>query len=92
MAYDMDMPARMRTLRIGQEQLSDKGLRSADKRVGPLRQQTNLPRETIIERMTETFQRLTNAAEGAVTTDERGEAEELVTTKFATEAWTYLLP
>lgn len=92
MAYDMDVPAMMRTLRIGQEKLSDKGLRSADKRVGPLRQQTNLPRETIIERMTETFTRRTGAISGVVTPGERAEAEELVTTKFATEAWTYLLP
>jgi lipoate-protein ligase A len=92
MAYDMDMPAMMRTLRIGQEKLSDKGLRSADKRVGPLRQQTNLSRETIIERMSETFRRRTNAAPGAVTVDERTEAEELVRTKFSTETWTHLLP
>lgn len=92
MAYDMDMPAMLRTLRIGQEKLSDKGLRSADKRVGPLRQQTNLPREVIIERMTETFTRKTNARDGAVTVDERAEAEELVRAKFSTEAWMYLLP
>jgi lipoate-protein ligase A len=92
MAYDMNMPVMMRTLRIGQEKLSDKGLRSADKRVGPLRQQTNLPRETIIERMTETFVRRTGAADGAVTATERAEAEELVRTKFATEEWTHLLP
>ncbi|HEX5165230.1 MAG TPA: biotin/lipoate A/B protein ligase family protein [Thermomicrobiales bacterium] len=92
MAYDMNIPAMMRTLRIGQEKLSDKGLRSADKRVGPLRQQTNLPRETIIERMSASFTRRTNAAAGAITVDERSEAEELVTSKFATEEWTYLLP
>lgn len=92
MAYDMDMPAMLRTLRIGQEKLSDKGLRSADKRVGPLRQQTNLPRETIIERMTDSFRRRTSAVDGTVTVDERAEAEDLVTTKFATEDWTYLLP
>jgi len=92
MAYDMDVPATMRQLRIGQEKLSDKGMRSADRRVGPLRQQTNLPRETIIERMTETFTRRTGAAPGAVTAAERVEAEALVESKFATEAWTYLLP
>jgi lipoate-protein ligase A len=92
MAYDMNIPAMMRTLRIGQEKLSDKGLRSADKRVGPLRQQTNLPRETIIERMSASFTRRTNAAAGAITVDERTEAEELVASKFATEAWTFLLP
>jgi lipoate-protein ligase A len=92
MAYDMNIPSMMRILRIGQEKLSDKGLRSADKRVGPLRQQTNLPRETIIERMTESFVRRTNAAPGAVTVEEREAAEELVRTKFATEEWTHLLP
>lgn len=91
MAYDMDMPAMLRTLRIGQEKLSDKGLRSADKRVGPLRQQTNLPRETIIERMTDTFTRRTGATVGAVSAVERAEAEELVNSKFATEAWTFLI-
>lgn len=92
MAYDMNMPAMLQTLRIGQEKLSDKGLRSADKRVGPLRQQTNLPRETIIERMTQSFIQRTNARSGAVTVAEREEAEELVRTKFATDEWTYLLP
>jgi len=92
MAYDMNIPTMMQILRIGQEKLSDKGLRSADKRVGPLRQQTNLPRETIIERMTESFVRRTDAVPGKVTVEERAEAEELVRTKFDTEAWTYLLP
>jgi lipoate-protein ligase A len=92
MAYDMDVPAMLEVLRIGQEKLSDKGLRSADKRVGPLRQQTNLPRETIIERMTATFTGWTGARPGAVTVDEHAEAEELVATKFSADEWTHLLP
>jgi lipoate---protein ligase len=92
MAYDMNVPTMMQVLRIGQEKLSDKGLRSADKRVGPLRQQTSLPRATIIDFLVKQFEELTGAQPGAVTPAERAEAEELVRTKFGTDAWTYLLP
>jgi lipoate-protein ligase A len=92
MAYDMDVAAMTRVLRIGQEKLSDKGLRSADKRVGPLRQQTNLPRDTILEHLTQHFVTLTGATPGAVSAAERAEAEELVARKFATQEWIHLLP
>lgn len=92
MAYDMNVPVMTRILRIGQEKLSDKGLRSADKRVGPLRQQTNLPRETIIRQMTDHFVDVTGAQLGTVTNAEYQEATELVRAKFSTEEWTYLLP
>ena len=92
MAYDMNVPTMLRVLRIGQEKLSDKGLRSADKRVGPLRQQTSLPRAAIIDFMTEQFIELTGAIPGSVTHDERAEAEELARTKFGTDDWTFLLP
>ena len=34
MAYEMNIPLMLQVLRIGQEKLSDKGIRSADKRVG----------------------------------------------------------
>jgi lipoate---protein ligase len=92
MAYDMDPTVMLQVLRIGQEKLSDKGLRSADKRVGPLRQQTNLPRDTIIAHLTAHFTALTGAHPGTVTAAERSEAEQLVAEKFATEEWTTLLP
>lgn len=92
MAYDMDSAIMVQVLRIGQEKLSDKGLRSAEKRVGPLRQQTNLPREAIIEHLSERFVALTGARAGAVGDGERTEAEELAATKFSTEEWTHLLP
>jgi lipoate-protein ligase A len=92
MAYDMDPTVMLQVLRIGQEKLSDKGLRSADKRVGPLRQQTNLPRDTIIDFLIERFTALTGATSGTVSADEQTDAEELVQTKFATREWTYLLP
>lgn len=92
MAYDMDPTVMVRVLRIGQEKLSDKGLRSAEKRVGPLRQQTNLSRETIIAHLTQRFTEQTGASEGAVSPAEHRDATQLVETKFSTEEWTYLLP
>jgi lipoate-protein ligase A len=92
MAYDMDIPVMLRVLRIGQEKLSDKGLRSAEKRVGPLRQQTNLPRQTIIDYMVERFNALTGAQPGMLSPTERADAEHLAATKFGAEEWTYLLP
>lgn len=92
MAYDMSSSNMLRVLRIGKEKLSDKGLRSAEKRVGPLRLQTNLPRETIVEHMTSRFIAITGARPGQVATAERDEAAELVATKFIRPEWTHLLP
>src|SRR5699024_6897728 len=49
MAYDIDADKMGEVLRIGKEKLSDKGTRSADKRVDPMRSQTGLAREQIID-------------------------------------------
>lgn len=45
MSYDIDAERMTQVLRIGREKLSDKGHRSAVRRVDPLRSQTGLPRE-----------------------------------------------
>ena len=44
MAYDIDADKMLDVLRIGREKLSDKGIKSARKRVDPLRRQTGMPR------------------------------------------------
>jgi lipoate---protein ligase len=92
MAYQMNIPAMLQVLRIGQEKLSDKGIRSADKRVGPLSQQTDLSREAIIEHLIGSFDRHYGLSEGNITEDELAEAEELVRTRFGTRDWVYFLP
>jgi lipoate-protein ligase A len=92
MAFQMNIPAMLQVLRIGQEKLSDKGIRSADKRVAPLSQQTNLPRATIIEHLVATFAEWTDLREDQLTTDERAGAEERATTRFSTDEWRYILP
>ena len=90
--YERDPTLMRQVLRIGMEKLSDKGLRSADKRVGPLHQQTNLPREAFFHALTERFKDLTGGELGEITDVEHQAAVELVRAKFSTEEWTYLLP
>ncbi|MBN9173523.1 MAG: lipoate--protein ligase family protein, partial [Microbacterium sp.] len=92
LSYDMDGQVMTEVLRIGREKLSDKGTVSAAKRVDPLRSQTGLSREAIIERFTDTFATLYGAVPGHITEEEYAEAEALVASKFATDAWLHRVP
>jgi lipoate-protein ligase A len=92
MAYDMDGDRMAEVLRIGREKLSDKGTKSANKRVDPLRSQTGMTREQIIERMIDTFRGLHGLTDAALTDWELERATELVATKFATDEWLYRVP
>lgn len=92
MAYRMNVPLMVEVLRIGQEKLSDKGIRSADKRVGPLQQQTELARDVILERLATSFRARNTVTDGALMDDELEEAEALVTSRFGTREWIYTLP
>ena len=87
MAYDIDAAKMLDVLRIGREKLSDKGTVSAAKRVDPLRSQTGLPREAVIERMVATFRRLHGLSDGSLRADELAQAEALGQTKFSNPAW-----
>ena len=87
MAYDIDAAKMLDVLRIGREKLSDKGTTSAAKRVDPLRSQTGLPREAVIERMVATFRRLHGLSDDAVRPDEQARAEELALGKFSSATW-----
>jgi lipoate-protein ligase A len=92
MSYDMDGDKMGEVLRIGREKMSDKGTRSANKRVDPLRSQTGLSRAEIIDRMIATFKGLYGGTPGEITAAERGKAEKLVLEKFGTEEWLYRVP
>ncbi|CAA9556131.1 MAG: Lipoate-protein ligase A [uncultured Thermomicrobiales bacterium] len=92
MAYDMNVAQMLRVLRIGKEKLSDKGVASADKRVGPLRQQTELPRDVIIGHLTGYFGAHYGLTDDVVTSDELAEAERLVDERFGTPGWLHIVP
>jgi lipoate---protein ligase len=87
MAYDIDAIKMLDVLRIGREKLSDKGTTSAAKRVDPLRSQTGLPREAVIERMIATFRRLHGLGDDQLRADELAQAAALAQTKFSSPAW-----
>ena len=92
MSYDIDADKMLEVLRVGRAKISDKGIRSARKRVDPLRRQTGVAREDIIESMRAAFTGLTGAGTGEVTAAEEQRAQELVAAKFGTEGWTHRVP
>lgn len=92
MSYDMDGAKMVEVLRIGREKMSDKGTKSAAKRVDPLRSQTGLSRSDIIDRMVATFQGLYGSTPDDVTPAELAAAEKLVEEKFGTDDWLFRVP
>lgn len=91
-AYDIDPEKVPQIIRIGRESLSKKGVRSANKRVAPLRLQTDLPRETIQAHLIRTFAERHGLEEGELSPDELEEARNLAWFKYATWEWTAILP
>lgn len=92
MAYDIDAPKMLEVLRIGREKLSDKATQSAAKRVDPLRSQTGLARAEIIDRMIDTFRAAHCLTADRLTPRELERAEALAAAKFASPAWTGIVP
>lgn len=91
-AYDMDPSKMLEVLRIGREKLSDKGSASANKRVTPLRQQTQMPREKVLDSLVATFAERYGLTPSSLTSAEVAAAEQLRRDKFETREWLYLLP
>ncbi len=92
MAYDIDADKMLEVLRIGREKMSDKGTKSANKRVDPVRSQTGMSRAEVIEAFKEHFRARYRTVDGRVSDDERARAEQLVRTKFGTPEWTRRIP
>jgi len=92
MAYDIDADAMLEVLRIGREKMSDKGTKSANKRVDPLRSQTGMAREAIIESFLGHFASRYATIPGVVSDVEVAKAHALVTEKFSTPEWINVVP
>jgi lipoate-protein ligase A len=92
MSYDIDAAKMLRVLRIGREKVSDKGIASAAKRVDPLRRQTGLPREQIIDRMIAHFRSRYGLVADGLTDEELRLADKYAADKFTTPEWTARVP
>jgi lipoate-protein ligase A len=91
-AYEMNPDEMLRVLRIGREKLSDKGIASANKRVSPLRRQTDLPREAIVGRLVEGFRSRFGLTDDGLRDEELAAARRLVAERYGSDAWTRNLP
>ena len=92
MSYDIDADMMTRVLRIGKVKIADKGLRSAKKRVDPLRRQTGAPREGIIETMKSTFAARYGGSVVELAPEDLTAAEKLVAERYGTKEWTHRVP
>lgn len=92
MSYDINADKMMEVLRVGKVKLADKGIRSAKKRVDPLRRQTGVARQEVIEALMNTFTSRYPAETGQLSDADIAAAEKLVEEKFGTKAWTHRVP
>ncbi|WP_182353737.1 lipoyl protein ligase domain-containing protein [Flaviflexus huanghaiensis] len=92
MSYDIDAQKMLDCIRIGKEKVRDKGLRSSVKRVDPMKSQTGMAREDIIEVFLDHFATKYGASKGEITESDIDTANERCETKFDTEEWTFRLP
>ena len=91
-AHAMDVDLLPRLIRIGRLNVSQRGVRSAEKSVSPLSWFTDLSCDEVARSMTEDFAREFRAQETHLTAHELYQARHLVTTKYATSAWINRLP
>ncbi len=92
MSYDIDADKMTEVLRVGKVKLSSKGLRSAKRRVDPLRRQTGASREEIIDTLVDEFTRRYGAVPAGLGPEDVESAEWLVEEKFGTKTWTHRVP
>lgn len=92
MAYDIDTLKMMECMRIGAEKLRDKGVRSAVKRVDPMRSQTGKDRDEIIKIFMQHFADMYNVVESQLRPEELAAAEALVNSKFLNDEWIHRVP
>ncbi|MDQ2846702.1 MAG: lipoate--protein ligase family protein [Actinomycetota bacterium] len=92
MAYDIDADKMLEVLRIGREKMSDKGTKSANKRVDPMRSQSGMARADILSSFVGSFQRRYASQLSGYTQAELDAAKALVDNKFGTTDWTNRVP
>jgi lipoate---protein ligase len=91
-AHTMDLDLLPRLIRIGRSDISQRGVRSAEKSVSPLSWFTDLSCDEVARRMTDHFEREFEASRTHLSALELDQAHHLVARKYATGAWINRLP
>lgn len=91
-AYDIDADKMLQVLRIGREKLSDKGTKSANKRVDPMRSQTGMSRAAIIDSFLAYFKNRYRCVDSDYSAEELARAQQLVEQRYGTWEWTHRVP
>jgi lipoate-protein ligase A len=86
-AYDLDPEVVPRLIRIGRRRVSEKGVRSAVKRVSPLGRWTALSRDEVVSRLLAWFARLATTRPARLDPQTLDRARTLAREKYATPAW-----
>ena len=87
MAHEIDPAIVPRLLRHGQERLSPRGVRSAEKTVSPLARWLEMSRDQVVEALAGCFLQRYSARLGSLSEEELAAAQELAARKYATPEW-----
>lgn len=87
MSYDLDTEEMLKVLRIGKEKVSDKAVKSAEKRVSTIKEHADFTREKVIEALIQKFTENKEFEEKGLTEEEIKEAEKLAEEKFSSKEW-----
>jgi lipoate-protein ligase A len=87
MSYDLDIEAMLSALRIGEEKVSDKAVKSAEKRVAVMREHIDADREEVIEALKETFAETYGGEPGSLDEETIETARRLAQSKFSPDVW-----
>ncbi|MDY6789274.1 MAG: biotin/lipoate A/B protein ligase family protein [Candidatus Nanohaloarchaea archaeon] len=87
LSYSLDIPEMLKVLRIGKEKLSDKAIKSAEKRVAVMKDHIDHTREEVIEALKDKFREKYGGTEKPLSTEEMVSAGRLVDKKFSRRKW-----
>lgn len=89
-AYKMNVESMVEYLRIGEEKIKDKAIKSAEKGVNPLyKQDPSINRSEVIDKLIEKFSENKKVSDDQISKEELASAEELVENKFSTDEWLF---
>lgn len=87
MSYDLDTRRMLKALKIGEEKVSDKAIKSAEQRVSRISDHVDHSREEVIQALINSFVEDKDYEHGSLTEEEIKEAEKLADEKFRSEEW-----